>query len=176
LRGESVAGLPERAASHLTRRGSLAYYLAAWVCGVFFFSFARVLAQPGHGDFPLALLMAFFISAAVAWPALLIFGFLLRRTARTFSVEAAVRWIAVGGALAVLFGAAFLPLQRMPAIGFRSWVNIPARLFTLNGLSESSDRYGWTINTLATALAGMATGFVLFRVEKAFSSAPEASK
>jgi hypothetical protein len=176
LRGESVAGLPERAAPHLTRRGSLAYYLAAWVCGVFFISLVRVLAQPGHGDFPLVLLMAFFIPAAVAWPALLIFGFLLRRAARIFSVGAAIKWMVIGGALAILFGAAFLPLQKMPAISFRSWINIAARLFTLNGLSESSDGYGWTINTVATALAGMATGFVLFRVEKAFSAAPEASK
>jgi hypothetical protein len=175
LRGESVAGLPERAAPHLTRRGSLAYYLAAWVCGVFFFSFVRVLAQPSHGDFPLALLMAFFVSAAVAWPALLLFGFLLRRAARIISLGVATRWIAIGGALAILFGAAFLPFQGMPAISFRSWFNIQARLFTLNGLSESSDSYGWTINTFATALAGMATGFVLFRVEKAFSAAPEAS-
>src|SRR5262249_44956482 len=41
LRSKGVAGLPERAAPHLTRGGSLAYYLAAWVCGSFFFIIGR---------------------------------------------------------------------------------------------------------------------------------------
>lgn len=170
-----MAGVSERPAAHLTRRGSLAYYLAAWVCGSFFFSLVRLLAQPKQGDPARALLMGFFISAAVAWPAMLLFAFLLRKSGRLFALRDAARWALMGSALAIVFGAAALPLQRMPAVALRWPVVMQARMFTLKGFSESGDSYGWTVNTLATAAAGMATAFTLFQVEKAFGAKRDAS-
>ncbi len=160
----------------MTRRGSLAYYLASWVCGVFFFSFVRVLAQPAYEDFPLALLMAFFIMSAVAWPTLILFAFLLRIITKALSIQDAARWIATGGALAILFGAVFSPFQRTPATALRSWINFQARLFTLTGFSENPYDFGWKVNALATALAGMATAYVLFRIDRAFAPREDASR
>src|SRR2546422_8768163 len=48
LRRKSVAGFSEHRPANLTRRGSLAYYLAAWVCGTFFFVLAALFSSDHH--------------------------------------------------------------------------------------------------------------------------------
>ena len=160
----------------MTSRGSLAYYLAAWVCGSFFFSFARVLMQPTDEDFPRALLKSFFIMSALAWPALILFGLSLRLLTNVLSFQDAIRWTATGGVLAVFLGAVLLPLRSKAAMTLPSWLSFQAKLFNLSGFSDSSSGFGWKVNTLATALAGMATTYILFRINRAFAHREDASK
>src|ERR1700735_759976 len=53
LRREGLARFPQYPAPHMTRSGSLAYYLIAWICGCFFMSlcvWTRDLFATSAGD------------------------------------------------------------------------------------------------------------------------------
>ncbi len=71
----------------MTRRGSLAYYLAAWVCGSFFFAAARFIAAPKSLDYLLTpdtrgFLAAVFFILAYGWLFTLGLALLLRWLAK----------------------------------------------------------------------------------------------
>ena len=99
----------------MTRRGTLAYYLAAWVIGCFVLSvMAWVWASPQEG-IPLAaparLLILYFLSLAYGAVDMLLFAFLLRGAMRLWGTHALWAWIIVGacnrrgsGAVAALVG------------------------------------------------------------------------
>jgi hypothetical protein len=174
-----VAQLPEHRAPHLTRRGSLAYYLAAWVCGTFFFVAAHSLAKPSSGP-PISSLtrgffLQYFFDLATGWLAVLLLAFVLRLVARTLRWSRALPWILSGGVLTMLIGLflAFLPARWMtPA----EWVRFLKEVFELsgeNGLRLRGDR---SLAVAAMVIAGMAPGYILFRIEQAFKPQPEAPK
>src|SRR5579883_1112811 len=84
LRRESLAGVPEDRASNMTRRGTLAYYLAAWVIGCFIVSLLQWSGDAFAGMIEPAsdLLTSYFFSLVFGAAAILLFSFLLRRAMR----------------------------------------------------------------------------------------------
>ena len=93
----------------MTTRGSLAYYLAAWVCGCFFMALALWLemqfsrAATLQGTFQSVSFLGFCFFGLIfgAVPALL-FGWILRRLMKLFPRGTVWLWVAAGAALAVL--------------------------------------------------------------------------
>ena len=174
-----MAQLPEHRATHLTRRGSLAYYLAAWVCGTFFFVAAQALTKPSIGPSlsspSRGFFLQYFFDLATGWLAVLLLAFALRRLSRALHWSRALPWILSGGVLTVLIGIvlALLPARwTTPA----EWLQFLKEVFEFggeNGLPLGGDR---PLAAAAMVLAGMATGYVLFRIERAFEPQPEASK
>ena len=104
----------------MTRHGTLAYYLAAWVCGCFFMSsaiFLRFMLDP-HLGVPLSLRGAisnFWLFTFVG----LIFGigislagsFLMRRLMNAFRVRSTGAWVFSGAILAPIVVLAFEATQ-----------------------------------------------------------------
>jgi hypothetical protein len=87
----------------MTRRGTLAYYLAAWVVGCFVLSvIAWAFSAPQDGvpmDPPARLLVLYFLSLLYGAPDMLVFAFLLRATMRLFKSHMLWLWIVGGGVL-----------------------------------------------------------------------------
>ena len=168
-----MAHLPEHRTPHLTRRGSLAYYLGAWVCGGFFFSVAIFLFAPKYSDFGLTMDMHSFLSVCFlvlfyGWVATLGFAFLLRRMAGVFRWNRAWPWTISGGAL-TLFLAFTLFFVVGPHISPSGWMRFLGMLFELQGADGTPMTSRNTLAGLAMVLAGMATAYVLFRVDLAFT-------
>lgn len=163
----------------MTRQGSLAYYLAAWVCGGLFFAATSFIGAPDHSDFGITrdtrgfLVVSFFV-LAYGWVFTLVFAFVLRRLARSFRWERPWPWAGCGGAVALAFGLAcsMLPL---PWLVRSSWLRLFAGLFDLRAANGAHFGTRSALAALATALAGMVTAFVLFRVDHAFSPRDDAS-
>lgn len=168
----------------MTRHGSLAYYLAAWVCGGLFFagtSFIAARNDSGYGFTPDArgLLVASFFVLAYGWVFTLAFAFALRRLARLFRWQRPWPWAVSGGILALAFGLACsaLPLSWLLR---SSWLRLFAGLFELNlfelrGVNGGHFGARSALAAFATILAGIVTAFALFRVDRAFSSREGAS-
>jgi hypothetical protein len=87
----------------MTRRGTLAYYLAAWVIGCFVLSLiAWAFSAPQDGipmDPPARLLVLYFLSLLYGAPDMLVFAFLLRGAMRLLKSHMLWLWILVGGVL-----------------------------------------------------------------------------
>jgi hypothetical protein len=84
----------------MTRRGTLAYYLAAWVIGCFVVSFLQWLGETVAGNFHTAaiLLTTYFFSLIFGAMAILLFAFLLRRSMHLAGTHALWAWF-LGGAI-----------------------------------------------------------------------------
>src|SRR5580658_9980023 len=98
----------------MTRTGSIAYYLAAVVCGSFFFTLAQfIIGRANHGgvgDLVRNFLFAFFLETIFGCVPQLLAAFVLRRLAAPLHWTEAWHW-AVGGAgvfLMVLFALSLL--------------------------------------------------------------------
>src|ERR1700719_2397403 len=104
LWGQGMAGVPQNRASHMTRRGTLAYYLAAWVIGCFVVSFLQWVGEALGGEIQTAsiLLTTYFFSLVFGAAAILLFAFLLRRWMRLLGTHAQWAWFVSGGALALV--------------------------------------------------------------------------
>jgi hypothetical protein len=152
----------------MTRRGSIAYYLAAWACGCVAMSAllwlnerlaGAGLLSAGGQDFLLVTFDALIFGAVPA----LLGGFALRHLAQALRFEHAWQWIVAGGALApTLF--AFLSwlartLERSP------WGMVGARDFLFLG-AETVMRAGWGL----AIPAGAFTALILYRTNLAFSA------
>jgi hypothetical protein len=87
----------------MTRRGTLAYYLAAWVIGCFVLSvMAWGLARPQEGvplAAPARLLILYFLSLAYGAVDMLLFAFLLRRAMRLWGTHNLWLWMFAGAVL-----------------------------------------------------------------------------
>jgi hypothetical protein len=87
----------------MTRRGTLAYYLAAWVVGCFVLSaMAWAFAPPPEGvplDAPARLLILYFLSLTYGAVDILLFAFLLRCTMRLLGTHNIWLWMLGGAAL-----------------------------------------------------------------------------
>ncbi len=96
----------------MTRHGTLAYYLAAWVIGCFIVSlmagFIDVVA--GHAVRASMLLELYFFALVFGAADILLFAFLLRRLMRWWGTHAVWTWLLAGAglgfALVVLLGEA----------------------------------------------------------------------
>jgi hypothetical protein len=88
----------------MTRRGTLAYYLAAWVIGCFVVSLLLWAGDALAGDFETAanLLTTYFFSLVFGATAVLLFAFLLRRSMRVLGTQSLWAWLPAGAALAFL--------------------------------------------------------------------------
>ena len=88
----------------MTRRGTLAYYLAAWVIGCFVISLlVWILAQqdaPFAG--PARLLVLYFLSLAYGAVDILLFAFLLRRVMRVWGTHSIALWALAGAVSAAV--------------------------------------------------------------------------
>src|SRR5260370_33558765 len=90
----------------MTRRGSLAYHLAAWVCGSFFFAAARFIAAPKNLDYLLTpdtrgFLAAVFFILAYGWLFTLGLALLLRWLAKQLQWGTALPWSVCGWGMAL---------------------------------------------------------------------------
>ena len=87
----------------MTRRGTLAYYLAAWVIGCFVLSaMAWAFARPQEGvslPAPARLLILYFLALAYGAVDILIFAFLLRRVMRLWGTHHIAMWMLAGAIL-----------------------------------------------------------------------------
>jgi hypothetical protein len=155
----------------MTRRGSLVFYLSAWILGCFFMSllvWAKNIFAASF-DLPLSrsafgLLIFYFYGLVFGALAALIGAFLLRAVAPALKAKAPVAWAVVGALLAPLLIAALGMLGRR----VQAFSPVAARLVDLLtwGPRTVLD-VGWWL----AVPAGAATGYLLCRIERAF--APE---
>lgn len=151
----------------MTRRGSLAYYLAAVVCGSFFFTLAQFLIGRENSDFSnwaRDFLFAFFIGTIFGCVPQLLAAFVLRRLATPLRWTKAWHW-AIGGAGVYLLVLIVLGLlggvfDRV-ASGWR-FASFGLYLFGQANMSV----HGAMWQALA---AGALTALVLFSVHNAFT-------
>ena len=85
----------------MTRRGTLAYYLAAWVIGGLVVSFLQWTGEALSGEIRTAsiLFTTYFFSLAFGAVAILLFAFLLRRLMRLLGTHAVWAWFLSGAIL-----------------------------------------------------------------------------
>jgi hypothetical protein len=154
----------------MTRRGSLAYYLAAWICGCFFMSAAVWLKDLGNQPVQLVtptgvagLLFFSFYGLILGAIAAMTGAFLLRRLMALAHWEQGWQWALAGAILApLLIGAlgAWWRHATWPAQPGPRWLSLLA--------------YGPSI-VLEAGLwlaipPGAATAFVLYRIHRAFAA------
>jgi hypothetical protein len=151
----------------MTRSGSLAYYLAAWVCGCFFMSVTIWMGSALHPTAPRTpslLLYIYFLSLMFGAFISLFFGFFLRRAADGMRWKYPWHWLAGGAILAPVLTAllgAIASSHALQSSDWHNWIFVPlARTYLING----GDRW----MALLAAPAGAATAWVLFRIDRAF--------
>lgn len=153
----------------MTRHGSLAYYLAAWVCGCLFMSSfvwvrAAIIRSPEIADLGAAFsfLIFNFYGLMLGAPTALLVAFLLRRVADLARYQKSWQWMIVGSALSTALIAGFWFLDR---------INMTGRAMTSRvvGFFGSGPQIvvnsGWWL----ALPAGAATAWVLYRVQRAFT-------
>src|SRR6266568_9073457 len=88
----------------MTRRGTLSYYLAAWVIGCFVVSLLQWIGEALAGEIHTAsiLLTAYFFSLAFGAVAILLFALLLRRSMRLLGTHALWIWFLSGAILSLV--------------------------------------------------------------------------
>lgn len=158
----------------MTRRGSIAYYSAAVVCGCFFL----VIALAGVGERSLRvsstgfsdLFLLYFLSIAYGSVSLLLFAFLLRVVARRVRWISSLEWMVGGAILACVLAwgmntmwTRWLGHQTLPG-PVLAWLVVFGGPVGLVGLSK-----GPISATLAMALTGACTAWVLARIDHAFA-------
>jgi hypothetical protein len=155
----------------MTRRGTLAYYLAAWVIGCFVVAFLQWLGEALAGNFGTAsiLLTTYFFSLIFGAIAILLFAFLLRRSMRLLRTHAVWAWFSCGAILAFLEIGALLHVQNA-LLSFRSGEF--GEIFfaaVLNAADSLAGRNLWQ-----APVAGAITAVVLCLVDRAFAYSSEA--
>jgi hypothetical protein len=157
----------------MTRRGSLAYYLAAWVCGCCFMTLGAWLVAgeainqnaPGLRSAAGFLVLYFFGLIFGLFPSLL-FAFLLRRIMTGLGAQRLWVWLLVGAALAY------------PMLAGLGWIGrLPGRFGRPDGflwMLLFAGYRSWPSAVLLAAIpAATATSAVLFSVHRAFSQKTE---
>jgi len=155
----------------MTRRGSLAYYLAAIVVGCLCWAVAiLVIARTTtyHWNTAREFFFLYFLVVSQGWLATLLFAFLLRKIAAAFAWSRAWQWMVAGGCIAIFVVAAwvFVPTDWIGArfiMGLLMWLLPFGNMVFVFGFARS------TIVLLPTIfLVGAATAFVLHRIHRAF--------
>jgi len=160
----------------MTRHGSLAYYLAAWVCGCLFMSSfvwtrAVIVRSPDVADLGAAFsfLIFNFYGLMLGAPTALLAGFLLRRVAGLARYQRSWQWMLLGSALSTALIAAFW---------FLDGINMTGRPMASRVVSFFGSGPWIVVNSgwwLAIP-AGAATAWVLFRVQRAFALRPDGAE
>jgi hypothetical protein len=160
----------------MNNRGTLAYYLAAWVCGCFFMAlafwlelqFSRSTSLQGTFQSVSFLGFCFFGLIFGAVPALL-FGWILRRSLRSLHRAKIWLWIVVGAGLALglvlCLGSLGHLLQDPRALPYSA---LPIWPFLVVGPLAMLDGSIWIMLP-----AGAVTAAVLFAVHSAFAENAE---
>ncbi len=155
----------------MTRHGTLAYYLAAWVCGCFFMStaiFLRFTLDP-HRDVPLSLHGAvdnFWLFSFVGWifgfGISLVGGFIMRRLAKALHLRSTQAWMIAGAVLAPAIVLAFGSVGRALQTSTSKLASAFQYAFGQAGCVILDS--GWWLAIPVGALAAL----ILFRVDRAF--------
>lgn len=157
----------------MTSRGSLAYYLAAWVCGCFFMAFGfwvqlhlfrNSSSQQAFQDLSF-LGFCFFGLIFGAVPSLL-FAWLLRRSMKFFPTARIWLWVVAGSVLALLviwFFGSIGKIARDPR--YLPYSALPIWPFLLVGPLAILEGSFWM-----AIPAGGATAGVLYAVHRAFTA------
>lgn len=155
----------------MTARGSVAYYLAAWVCGSFFMGVTIWFENELHlAEAPTAsfFLYIYFISLMFGATTALLFGFFLRRAARLLRWSHTWHWLVGGAVLAPVLVALLGTIassQELGASNWRAWISVP-----LSGPYFITGSHRWI--PIVGAPAGVATAWVLSRIHRAFAAPP----
>jgi hypothetical protein len=154
----------------MTRHGTLAYYLAAWVIGCFIVSLLVWVIAVASGQPPRAatLLEMYFFALVFGAPDALLFAFVLRRIMRWWGTHSLWLWLVAGAGV----GFALIMLLAEANTAWINW-NAPvtgAIHFFLEALlaAPSALRYGglWQV-----PIEGAAMAAVLCLVDRAFNPA-----
>jgi hypothetical protein len=149
----------------MTKRGSLAYYMAAIVCGSFFFTLAQFLIgrERGSPNWPRDFLLAFFLGTIFGAVPQLLAAFALRRLASPLRWTEAWHW-AIGGAGVYLL--VLIVLGMLGGVFDRvagGWRFASLGLYLFGQATMSVHGGIWQALT-----AGALTSLVLFSVHRAF--------
>ncbi len=136
----------------MTRRGSLVYYLAAWVCGCFFASVALWILLPFGGV--RGFLSVYFFSLFWGFLPALLFALVLRLFMDLWKWKHSLAWLLPGGALAPLMLLIYEVAER--ALGW----------------ADRRDPI-WVPVYWSSVPVGAATAFVLSLIHRAFEPRPE---
>jgi hypothetical protein len=155
----------------MTRRGTLAYYLAAWVIGCFVATFLQWIGEALAGQIHTAsiLLTTYFFALVFGAVAMLLFAFLLRRWMRLLGTHAPWAWFVSGGGLALLQIFVLIHVQSA-LLTIRSG-EFGGILFAavLSAADAVSGRNFWQV-----PIDGALTAVVLCLVDRAFARPNEA--
>jgi hypothetical protein len=158
----------------MTRRGSLAYYLAAWVIGCFVSSLLVWIsdAQTGAPVGVATLLAIYFVALFFGALDTLFFAFLLRRVMRWWRTRSVWIWLFTGAGLATGLMLLMIPMyDRLSGSG--AWNEGPLGFLLaiiLAGPSVIRDSGLWH-----APVEGAVTAAVLCLVDRAFDRPAEAS-
>lgn len=157
----------------MTRRGTLAYYLAAWVIGCFVVSILQWIGEALAGEIQTAsiLLTTYFFSLVFGAAAILLFAFLLRRWMRLLGTHAQWAWFVSGGALGLL--QIFILVHAQSALLSIRSGEFGELLFAavLNAADALAGRNFWQ-----APVDGAITAMVLCLVDRAFTRPNEAAE
>ena len=157
----------------MTRRGTLAYYLAAWVIGCFVVSVLQWIGEALTGEIHTAsfLLTTYFFSLAFGAVAMLLFAFLVRILMRLLGTHAVWIWFLSGAALSFLEILVLIHAESA-LLSIRSG-KFGDSLFAavLRAGDALAGRNFWQV-----PLAGAITAAVLCLVDRAFARANEAAE
>ncbi|MGA8223369.1 MAG: hypothetical protein WB780_17105 [Candidatus Acidiferrales bacterium] len=160
----------------MTRRGSLIYYLSAWILGCFFMTAAVWLSFGSAGGFRTepalhqvsGLLFFYFYGLELGALPALIFAFLLRKIASTLKCKTPWHWAIFGAILSPLLVVALGHLGlRFGSVTGNGWQ--PVDWFTSG--PQLVLVFGWWL----AIPAGAITAFLLCRIERAFAPQPQAA-
>jgi hypothetical protein len=157
----------------MTQRGSLIYYLTAWICGCFFMSLAiwtkdlwgAVTGPSSRSREAFGVLFFYFYGLVFGALAVLIGAFLLRRIMTLLKCKNPMHWAVAGAILAPLL------IGGLGAWGARAGAGqrLEPRLLSFLLLGPTMVvQAGWWL----AIPAGAATGFLLCRVQRAFAPQP----
>jgi hypothetical protein len=154
----------------MTRRGTLAYYLAAWVIGCFVVAVLQWVGEAFAGEVHTAsiLLTTYFFALIFGAVAVLLFAFLLRRWMRLIGSHTQWTWLVSGAALALL--QTYILIHAQSALLSIRTGQFGEFLFAaiLNATDSLSGRNLWQ-----APVDGAITAYVLWLVDRAFSSPNE---
>ncbi len=159
----------------MSARGSMAYYLAAWVCGCFFMSATVWLGNEWHSIEQRSistLLYIYFLSLMFGALMVVLFGFFLRCTAKGMRWSRTWHWLLGGALLAPALTALLGTIASSRALqgsGWRIWIFAP--IAGPHAIGSSGHRW----MPLLAAPAGAATAWVLSRIDRAFAAPPSDS-
>jgi hypothetical protein len=153
----------------MTRHGTLAYYLAAWVIGCFVISSLLWLTELLSGASGLnasVLLMTYFFALIFGALNALFFAFLLRKVMRLWNTYAVWSWLVAGGALGFI-------LMLLLARADDAWIRVHAPLsgpagYVFQALLLAPDALR-RAGPWQAPVGGAITALVLCLVDRAFA-------